>query len=490
MGKPGAFIDVPRQAAGYRDVARRLKDWAEVERLPGEAQICEQASRCMDCGTPFCHGCGCPLANLIPETNELVNQGRWRDALDLLLSTSNFPEFTGRVCPALCEGACVLGINKEPVTIRSIELAIIERGFQEGWVVPRPPATRLGPRVAVIGSGPAGLAVADTLNHIGYDVTVYDAASHAGGILRYGIPEFKLEKRVVDRRVALMQAEGVTFELGVRVGEDLSSRYLHSRYQAICLAGGAREPRDLRVPGRELRGVMFALNFLRLQNRRLDGEALTPEEDISAAGRDIVIIGGGDTGSDCLGTSLRQGARSVRQYEIMPEPPPDRAASTPWPQWPLMRRDSSSHKEGGERRWCVSTRAILGAEGHVTGVRCVDVTWAPGPDGRPVPNEIPGSEFDVPADLVLLAMGFTGPRRNQLLQSLGVTFDSRGNVVKDANHMTSVGGVFAAGDLARGASLVVRAINDGRAAAEGIHRWLDARGALGAEPNRVTGSGS
>lgn len=466
------FVDIPRRTAGYRDCAARVHDWKEVENPPDAEQIRQQASRCMDCGTPFCHGCGCPLANLIPETNELVSHGRWRDALDLLLSTNNFPEFTGRICPALCEGSCVLGIHHEAVTIRNIELAIIEKGFAEGWVVPRVPCKRLDRRVAVIGSGPAGLAVADSLNHIGYAVTVYDMAAHAGGILRYGIPEFKLEKRIVDRRVRLMEAEGVQFELGVKAGDDISARYLQSRFDAVCLTGGAREPRDLNVPGRDLKGVYFALDFLRWQNMRLDGDPLTPEQDVSAMGKHVVIIGGGDTGADCLGTSLRQGAKSVRQYEIMPEPPMLRAASTPWPMWPHMRRDSSSHKEGGERRWCVTTHAIMGADGRVTGLRGGEVQWVAGTGGRLEMRACLGTEFEVPADMVLLAMGFTGPRQSRLLADLGVAFDGRGNVAKDAQHMSSVPGVFAAGDVARGASLAVRAITDGRATAESMHVWL------------------
>ena len=473
MGKPTGFLEIARKDPGYRPGDERMHDWRAVERLPSPADTQEQAARCMDCGIPFCHGCGCPLANVIPEWNDMVYRGRWRDALELLLLTNPFPEFTGRICPALCEGACVLGLNRDPVAIRSIELAVIERGFTEGWMKPQPPALRREEHVAVIGSGPAGLAVAQRLNQRGFQVMVYDAAAKPGGILRYGIPEFKLEKSIIDRRISLMQAEGIQFESGVIVGEDVSLKFLRDRYDAICLAGGAREPRDLQIPGRELQGVHFAMDFLRQQNRRLEGEAISAAEEILARGKHVVVVGGGDTGADCLGTSLRQGAASVLQIEIMPEPPAKRAASTPWPAWPLMRRDSSSHKEGGTRRWSVSPKELLGKNGCVTGVRAIEVAWSTGPDGRPRMEERAGTTFDVPADLILLAMGFTGPRKSRILETLGVQRDNRGNVTKDANNMTSATGVFAAGDMARGASLVVRAMADGLATAEGIERYLD-----------------
>ncbi len=466
------FLTIPRRPAGYRDARERLADWREVECPVPEAVSVEQAARCMGCGLPFCHAHGCPLGNLIPDTNRCVREGRWREALELLLGTNPFPEFTGRVCPAPCETSCVLGLVRDPVTIRNNERAIIEKGFAEGWVRPRPPAVRLPGRVAVIGSGPAGLAAADALNRMGHPVTVYDDDPRPGGILRYGIPEFKLEKRIVDRRVALMRAEGVVFETGVRAGEDLSAHYLRTHFEAVCLAGGARAPRDLQVPGRALRGIHFALDYLRAQNRRLDGDALAPEEDLAAAGRDVVVIGGGDTGSDCLGTALRQGARRVRQLEILPEPPPTRDPATPWPEWPRMRRDSSSHQEGGERRWCVTTLGFEGADGRLSGLRCAEVEWVDAADGRPTPRPKAGSEFVLAADLALIAMGFAGPVRGRLLRDLGVSFDERGHVVRDANHQTAVPGVFASGDLARGASLVVHAIADGRAAAEDIHRRL------------------
>ena len=466
------FLTHPRRATLYRDVAERLGDWREVERPATEAETTEQAARCMDCGLPFCHAHGCPLGNLIPDTNRCARQGRWREALDLLLATNPFPEFTGRICPAPCETSCVLGLIREPVSIRCNERAIIEKAFAEGWMQPRPPARRLPERVAVIGSGPAGLAAADAINRLGYAVTVYDDAPRPGGILRDGIPEFKLEKRIVDRRLALMRAEGIVFESGVRVCEDLSSRYLRTHFEAICLAGGARVPRDLPIPGRDLDGVHFALDFLTAQNRRLAGDPLSAADDIRATGRDVVVIGGGDTGSDCLGTALRQGARSVRQFEILPEPPAGRDPSTPWPAWPRMRRDSSSHREGGERRWSVTTLAFTGADGRLTGLRCTEVEWTPGPDGRPAPHPLAGRAFTVPTDLVLLAMGFTGAPCDPLLADLGVVVDDRGRVRRCDDHRTDAPGVFACGDLARGASLVVHAIADGRSAAESIHRWL------------------
>ncbi len=476
MGKPTGFMEFARCEPGYRSKAERVHDFNAVELLPEAELILEQSARCMDCGVPFCHAYGCPLANLIPEWNDAVYRGCLPEALELLLATNNFPEFTGRICPAPCEAACVCGLNGEAVTIRQMEVYIAEKAFELGLMKARPPSVRRDERVAVIGSGPAGLAVADSLNRMGFRVVVYDSAAHAGGILRYGIPEFKLEKRVVDRRVRLMESEGVVFELGVRVGEDVSMRYLQSRFDAVCLSGGAREPRDLKAPGRELAGVHFALEYLRQMNCRCDGESITAAERIDAAGQHVVVIGGGDTGSDCVGTALRQGAASVRQYEILPEPPSARAESTPWPLWPLQRRDSSSHKEGGERRWNVSTKALLGEAGHVTALLGVEVEWITAADGgRPQMRERPGSEFSVPADLVLLAMGFVGPRSNRLFGELDVTLDARGNVARNERNMTSVPGVFVAGDMTNGASLVVRAIADGRRAADGVRDYLERR---------------
>ena len=427
----------------------------------------------MDCGTPFCHGCGCPLQNVIPEFNDHVYHKRWNEALEVLLETNNFPEFTGRICPAPCEGACVLGINNEPVTIRQIELAIVERAFEKGYLGPRPPSTRRDERVAVIGSGPAGLAVADTLNHAGFHVVVYDSAARAGGILRYGIPEFKLEKAVVERRIRLMEAEGVDFEMGVRVGTDISYYYLQGRFDAICLCAGARNPRDLRVPGRELGGIHFAMEFLVQQNKRMDGEPLNPAADIHAGGKHVVVIGGGDTGADCLGTSLRQGAKSVVQLEILPQPPAERSPTTPWPMWPNMLRLSSSHKEGGSRHWSVGTKEFMGASGMVKELRTVDVEWVtPQGGGRPSMKEQPGSGRVIPADLVLLAMGFAGPKPNPIVTDLGIQTGPTGVICRDGNNMTNVPGVFVSGDMSLGASLVVRAISDGRKAAMGIERYL------------------
>lgn len=477
MGKPTGFMEYGRREPGYRPVQERVQDYRAVELRFTEEGVVEQAARCMDCGTPFCHGCGCPLQNVIPEWNDHVYHGRWGEALEILLATNNFPEFTGRICPAPCEGSCVLGINSEPVTIRQIELMIIERAFEQGMVKPRPPAVRRDERVAVIGSGPAGLAVADTLNRRGFRVVVYDSAARAGGILRYGIPEFKLEKAVVDRRIALMEAEGVDFEMGVRVGEDISYQYLRGRFDAVCLCAGARQPRDLAVPGRDLASIHFAMDYLMQQNRRLAGETVDPAREILAGGRNVLVIGGGDTGSDCVGTAIRQGAASVTQVEILPKPPPARAETTPWPMWPHMLRTSSSHKEGCERHWNLATREFRGSNGQVTGVATVDVEWeVPRGGGRPVMRELPGTHREWKADLVLLAMGFTGPKPNRMVTDLGLRTGNGGVVWRDASNMTNVPGIFVSGDMSIGASLVVRAIRDGRQAASGIEGYLDSRG--------------
>ena len=474
MGKMTGFMEYARKDPGYRPVDERVHDYQPVELRLTDDDVKTQAARCMDCGIPFCHGCGCPLTNVIPEWNDLVYHGRWKEALDMLLSTDNFPEFTGRICPAPCEGSCVLGINKDPVSIRQVELAIIEKGFEQGYVRPRPPKTRFDQRVAVIGSGPAGLAVADCLNRAGYWVVVYDDAARPGGILRYGIPEFKLPKAIVDRRVKLMEDEGVVFECHTRVGDDISYRYLQSRFDAICFSAGARAPRDLQAPGRELAGIHFAMDFLTQQNMRLGGEAVDPAWEILATGKRVLVIGGGDTGADCVGTSVRQGARSVMQVEILPRPPDTRSPATPWPMWPNMLRSSSSHKEGCERRWSVATKALVGKDGHVTGVKAVEVEWVvPQGGGRPAMKEKAGTEFDIQADLVLLAMGFTGPARNQIVEDLGIRREPSGNVWRDACNMTSVPGIFVAGDMTQGASLVVRAIADGRRAASGIAAHLE-----------------
>lgn len=473
MGKITGFMEFDRRDPGYRPVEQRVKDYRAVEQRLDAKALKEQAARCMDCGTPFCHGCGCPLENVIPEFNEHVYQGRWKEALEILLATDNFPEFTGRICPAVCEGSCVLGINKDPVAIRQIELEIIEKAFETGLMKPRIPARRFDQRVAVIGSGPAGLACADTLNHAGYGVVVYDAARKPGGILRYGIPEFKLEKWVVDRRVQLMEEEGVVFENQVWVGEDISYHYLRNRFDAICLSGGAREPRDLKAPGRDLKGIHFAMDFLVQQNMRLGGEPVDPAREILATGKKVLVIGGGDTGADCVGTSIRQGAAQVMQVEIMPEPPPTRSAETPWPKWPLMLRVSSSHKEGCSRRWCIATKEFMGREGAVKAVKAIEVEWVkPAGVARPVMKEKEGSEFVIEADLVLLAMGFSGPGRNRLVEDLKLKTEPHGGIWRDANNMTSEAGIFVAGDMSQGASLVVRAMRDGRRAAEGVAAYL------------------
>jgi glutamate synthase (NADPH) small chain len=469
------FFDIARVDPGYRPVEERLRDFRAAERQLGHEQIHEQTARCMGCGTPFCHALGCPLANLIPEFNEAAFHGHWEYALKLLLATNPFPELTGRVCPAPCEAACVAGLDGDPVTIRQVEQTIAEMGFERGAIAPSPPAGRVGARVAVVGSGPAGLAAADLLNRHGYEGVVYESAPRAGGILRYGIPDFKLEKWVVDRRVRLMEEEGVAFELNVTVGEDVSHRYLRRKFDAVCLACGAREPRDLVVPGRDLQGVRFAMDYLTAQNRRLEGEPADPGREPDARGKRVVVIGGGDTGSDCLGTALRQGAIRVVQLELLPRPPEKRDPATPWPMWPRMLRPTHAHKEGGELRWSVMTTGFLGRDGLLTGLRGVEVTWAPEEDASPVPRPVPGTEFEIEADLALLAMGFTGPARTPLVEDLGLELDERGNIRTFGGNRTSVEGVFSAGDMAVGQSLVVRAMADGREAARGIMSYLSER---------------
>ena len=473
MGKYRGFIEYGREEAAYRDAKQRVKDFEAVELHVTDEDIRRQSARCMDCGIPFCHGCGCPLENLIPEWNDLVYRNRWQEALDLLLATNPFPEFTGRICPAPCEAACVLDINDDPVTIRLIELAIVEKAYEVGYIRPRPPDSRRDERVAIVGSGPAGLCAADILNRQGFNIVVYENAARVGGILRYGIPDFKLEKWVVDRRIALMEEEGVVFETNVEIGSDISERYLKDRFDAVILTGGAREPRDLQIPGRELKGIEFAMPFLVHQNMVLNGEVECADPEASASGKRVVIIGGGDTGSDCLGTTVRQGAVSVEQFEILPEPPATRSESTPWPGWPLVLRTSSSHKEGGTRRWSVVTKEFVGEDGHVTGLRGVEVDWVAGKDGgRPAPVEMPGTEFSVRAELVLLAMGFVGPGRNLLVERLGIELNDGGFVRRDGNAMTSCPGVFVAGDMTQGASLVVRAMMDGIQTAHGVAAYL------------------
>jgi len=469
MGKPTGFIEIQRKKHPLRPVDERVRDWHEVY-LPyptGELEM--QGARCMDCGIPFCHQ-GCPLGNLIPDWNDLVYRDRWRAASDRLHATNNFPEFTGKLCPAPCEGACVLGINEDPVTIKSIEAAIVDRAWDEVWIAPRAAAQSTFKRVAVVGSGPAGLAAADQLNCAGHSVTVFEKSDRIGGLLRYGIPEFKMEKRFLDRRLAVMEAEGVVFRPGVNVGVDVPVSRLIADYDAVLLAGGAGHPRDLPVPGRDLEGIYFAMEYLTLQNRRCEGDAVPDDQFISAKDRHVVIIGGGDTGADCLGTAHRQRARSVCQLELLPQPPETRAADNPWPQWPQVFRVSSAHEEGGERLYAVSTQRFSGDErGRVRALHAerVDVVRT---DGRLQVSPIAGSEFEIPADLVLLAMGFVGAERGGLLKD--ITLTDRGTVARDARWMTNVPGVFTAGDMQRGQSLIVWAIAEGRSAARAIDHYL------------------
>ena len=472
MGKETGFLEFPRENPPHRAVAERVRDFQEIEQMLPRPALEIQASRCMDCGIPFCHAFGCPVSNRIPEWNDMVYRKQWRKALDLLHATCNLPEITGRVCPAPCEPACTLAINQPPVTIRHIELQIVERGWAEGWIVPEPAPVRTGKRVAVIGSGPAGLAAAQQLARRGHDVVVFEKAPRVGGILRYGIPDYKLEKWVIDRRLGQMRAEGVVFETGVNAGADISVRYLRRSFDAILLATGASVPRDLPVPGRELRGIHFAMEFLTQQNMRNAGEA-PPGEPIGAAGKSVVVIGGGDTGSDCIGTSRRQGAREIRQLEILSTPPGERVPGNPWPTWPNVLRTSSSHEEGCSRDFAVATREFAGENGAVKGLRCVRLDWS-GTDasGRPSFREIPGSEFTIEADLVLLAMGFVHVEHGPIVRDLGIAVDSRGNLALDEELMTSAPGVFAAGDCAMGASLVVRAIDQGRSSAAAVDRYL------------------
>jgi glutamate synthase (NADPH/NADH) small chain len=465
MPDPTGFLHPDRALPTRRPVDVRIQDWKEVyEDFAPEASR-TQAARCMDCGIPFCHN-GCPLGNLIPEWNDLVRTDDWREAIERLHATNNFPEFTGRLCPAPCEAACVLGIGDsasgpKAVAIKQIEVEIIDRAFAEGWVRPQAPAQRTGKRIAVVGSGPTGLAAAQQLTRAGHEVTVLERADRVGGLLRYGIPEFKMEKRVLERRLDQMRAEGTRFCTGVDVGADVTVPQLREQYDAVLLAGGSTLGRDLPVEGRDLAGIHLAMDYLVPANRVQEGDAeVSP---ITAEGKDVVIIGGGDTGADCLGTAHRQGARSVTQLEIMPRPPQARADATPWPTWPLMYRTSSAHEEGGERLFAVNTQRFAGQDGSVTRLELVDVEMV---DGRPTP--LPGTERTLPAQLVLLAMGFTGPQRTGLLEALGVELDGRGNVARDSGWATSVPGVFVAGDMGRGQSLVVWAIAEGRAAAAAV----------------------
>ena len=469
MADPKGFMKYSREGPKRRPVELRVLDWKEFYEPMPEDALKAQGARCMDCGVPFCQGGnGCPVVNLIPEWNDLVHRGRWKDALKTLHTTNNFPEFTGRLCPAPCESACVLGINEQPVSIRVIEWNIIDKGFDEGWVQPVLAPYKTGKKVAVVGSGPAGLACAQQLARAGHSVTVLEKADRIGGLLVYGIPDFKMEKWVVDRRLEQMKAEGVEFLTSVHVGVDISAEELRSRYDAVCLALGAEQARELPVPGRELKGIHLAMDYLVQQNKRNAGQIIT-EEPITAKGKRVVIIGGGDTGSDCLGTTHRHGCIEVHQFELLPEPPPQRSSSTPWPVWPMQLRTSHAHEEGCDRQWSVSTTKFTGYNGHVTQLHAHRLKFE---NGKFIP--IPGTEFEMDVDLVLLAMGFTGPVKNGLLDSLGVEYDARGNVRVDQNCMTNVPSVFAGGDVKRGASLIVWAIAEGRKMAAGVDKYLGA----------------
>jgi len=476
MGKPTGFMEHPREDPGKRPVAERVGDYKEIEQPLALEQAEVQASRCMDCGIPYCHAFGCPLGNRIPEFNDMVFRKQWRRALDLLHATNNFPEITGRICPALCEAACSLSINSKPVSVRHLELQIVERGWREGWIVPQAPDRKTGKSVAVIGSGPAGLAAAQQLARRGHDVVVFEKAAAPGGILRYGIPDFKLETWVLDRRLDQLRAEGVKFETGVEVGTDISVRYLLRKFDAICITAGAREPRDLKVPGRGLEGIHFAMDYLAQQNRRSPrrpGEVIPFDQEILARDKDVVVIGGGDTGSDCVGTARRQGARGLTQIELLAEPPADRPPEDPWPTWPTILRTSTSHEEGCERMWSIQTREFLGRGIRVRGMKCVRLTWsAPDASGRRTFKEVPGSEFEVKANLVLLALGFVHVEHGPIVGELGLKTDDRGNLAVDADGMTNVPGIFAGGDAVLGASLVVRAILLGRRMAAAVDKYL------------------
>ena len=465
MGKVTGFLEHKRELPTRRPVTERINDWFEIYIEYPDEKVRTQGARCMDCGVPFCHN-GCPLNNIIPDWNDLVYRDRWEEAIRKLHATNNFPEFTGRICPAPCEAACVLGINEPPVTIRQIEKTVIEHAWSAGWIRPEPPAEETGKRVAVIGSGPAGLAAAQQLRRAGHAVTVFEKNEKPGGLLRFGIPNFKLEKHIVERRLRQMEAEGVEFVTNAHVGQNVSVNDLRNKYDSIVLAGGAEQPRDLPLPGRELKGIHFAVDYLSQQNRRCE-ELLFDTEAISAEGKRVIIIGGGDTGADCLGTAHRQKAKSIHQFELMPMPPSERSPKTPWPLWPMQLRTESAHEEGGLREWSISTTEFHGNEaGNVTGLTGYRV----GPPPKFEPQA--GTEFFLECDLVLLAMGFVGPVRNGMLAQLGVKLDNRGNVATDDTCMSSVPGVFAAGDMRRGQSLVVWAIEEGRRAARGVDSYL------------------
>ncbi len=472
-------MEIKRETPARRPVAERLHDWREYDLKMPEDKLRAQGARCMDCGIPFCHK-GCPLGNIIPDWNDLIYRGRWEEAIDRLHSTNNFPEFTGRVCPAPCEEACVLNINNDPVTIKLIEKNIIDHAWDAGWVTPQPATRKTGKRVAVVGSGPSGLACAQQLARAGHDVTLYERADRVGGLLMYGIPDFKLEKRFVNRRVEQMQAEGVNIVTGCRVGIDIHADEMRSKYDAIALTMGATKPRDLPIPGRELKGVHFAMEFLPQQNRRNAGDTIDPSVSISAKDKKVVILGGGDTGSDCLGTSNRQGASAVYQYELLPMPPERRTVAMPWPDWPMILRTSTSHEEGVVRDWSINTKRFIGENGALKALEGIKLEWKQ-EGGRLVMQEVPGSNFIIECELVLLALGFLGPEPDGIISQLGLKLDPRSNVLCE-NYMSSVPGVFAAGDTRRGQSLVVWAIWEGRECARAVDTWLMGESFLQASP--------
>jgi glutamate synthase (NADPH) small chain len=471
MGDPRGFIKVKREGFGYRPVEERVKDYNEVAVMHTEAQQKEQASRCMDCGTSFCNW-GCPLGNYIPEWNDSVFKGRWKDAFTLLNETATMPEVTGRVCPSLCEFACVLGIGDAPVTIRDNELAIIEKAWKEGYIKPNPPAVRTGKKVAVVGSGPSGLAAAALLNKFGHTVTVFEQNDRIGGFMRYGIPDFKLPKSVLDRRINLWKEEGITFKTGINVGVDFDVEKLKKEFDAIVISIGCRVERDMKIKGRELAGIYQAVEYLTQSNRKVAGDKLHGEV-IDAKGKKVVVIGGGDTGSDCVGTANRQGAASVVQIEILPQPSKERPAEQPWPKFPFVFKTTSSHEEGVERQWCITTKEFIGENGKVKKIKTAKVNWCTKPGERSSMSECAGTDLDIDADLVFLSMGFTNPVKEGLLEKLGVKLTERGNVDRDANtSATSIPGIFSAGDVSRGPSLIVWAFTEGRKAAENVNNYL------------------
>ena len=472
MGKPTGFLEIPLRNRGYLPPGDRIRNWKEFIIPLDDAELSRQGARCMDCGIPFCHE-GCPVNNIIPDWNDLVYRGDWRDALDVLHSTNNFPEFTGRICPAPCEEACTLNITDEPVTIKTIECAIVDKGWEMGWIEPQIADTATGKRVAVVGSGPAGLACAQQLARAGHEVQVYEKSNRIGGLMRYGIPDFKMAKDHIDRRMAQMRAEGVHFHPNTHVGVNLPVQKLLDTYDAVVLAGGSEKPRDLPVPGRELDGVHFAMDFLTQQNRRVAGDVIPETGEISARGKHVVVIGGGDTGSDCIGTSIRQQAASVTQIEILPRPPETPDKGLTWPEWPNRLRTSSSQEEGCERDWEVATKSFTGEGGRVTALNAVRVQWTKDDAGRWQMSEVEGSEFTIPAELVLLAMGFVHPVHEGMLDDLGVEKDARGNVLADTErYQSSLDKVFTAGDMRRGQSLVVWAIREGRQCARAVDEYL------------------